>query len=524
MKPSKLSFLKVWKVACFYFVFPLTGLLSLSGCQNKPRPSFIIVALDRLSFNAYSCADEKSNSSSGLDTLCKEAIRFTHAYTTSVQPAAALGSLLTGNYPYVHGLHRGSGRMKSQAIRASVIADQQGYRTSFFSGSPAVMKKTGLAKGFDFFDDLSFLDQKNYLGQFKKQSDSFITWADESREPFFSIIYNSELESLNEAETDISTFEKLDENLATFFGELKQNDLWNSNYVIVIGLQGQSDYSRYDESLMSNLHSENTNISLFVKPPRQKGDDGINRKVDTFVNTADLGWALIKTLNDSITKPTDDHFPIVDLSILWKTPEGKSLPDLDRKLLIETINPWAVDLESRYAVLFKNFVYIENNHDHIFNSLNDGLETIDLSNSLTSLSTDFKNDNRRILSSIRGSLKQNQWLDFKTDIDGWVSANREYWLDPISRPTILADEWARFNATRISQPLTTLMIQNYVVNNKVEALRQLGFKIESAKTTEKDANLDEARRQSMNLSLENLWGIWGKNKNWAQSPLIKEYQ
>lgn len=527
MKPSKLSYVKVWKIAIFMVGLIMAGLLSLSGCESKQKPSFIIVAFDRLSFNAVPCSEERSSLHSGIGILCKEALRFTHAYTTSIQPAAAMGSLLTGNYPYVHGLHRSNSRINSKQKLLSEIASQQGYRTSFFSGSPEIMKKTGLAKGFDLFDDLSFLDKKNYINPFKFQTDVALSWVGSSPRPFLTIIHNSELESLSDAEADITTFEKLDETLAQFFSSLKERNLWESNYVVLIGLQGVSDYSRPNETTMSNLHSENTNISLFVKPPRQKGDDGVSWKIDSFVNTADLGWSLMKTIDEDFLKPLDDFFNTEDFSYLWK---GHVLPveeTKERKFLIEATNPWLNEISVRYAVLLGHLVYIENQSDELFNSLTDGLETIDISVNATSMQNDFKNENRKVLSAIRNQTRQSAWKDYKTDIDDWVDSNRKYWADPNSRPSLLESEMKRYETTEVRQPLTALLVQNLIANanNKPDALKKLKLKLDPTKSqSEKDAYFEEARRQSMNLALENLWGLWDKNKNWTQSTVIREYQ
>jgi hypothetical protein len=525
MKPSKLSYVMVWKRALFVGALVFSGLLSLSSCGKTQRPSFIIVALDHLSFNSFSCVDERTTLNSGLDILCKEAMRFTHAYTTSVQPAAAVGSLLSGSYPYVHGLHRSWGRIQPQEKLLSEIADSQGYRTSFFSGSPAIMKKTGLSRGFDSFDDLSFLDKRNYITPFSKQAEAAFNWMTDSDQPFLTVIYSSELESLNDAEADVTTLEKFDESLAGFFSDLKRKDLWESSYVIVLGLQGVSDYSRPDETVMSNLHSENTNITMFVKPPRRKGDEGMNWKIDTFVTTADLGWSLIQTIDDDFFKQPDELFPALDFSNLWKKTNETSAVNDERNILIETVNPWADGIETRYAILQGNLVYVESQNDELFNSLNDGLETIDISSAATSTQTDFKTENRKLIATLRQKTKQDSWLHFKTEMDDWIESNRDYWSEPNSRPEIFEAELARYKKTKIKQPLTSLLVQNLTTTGKTEILKDLGLKIDAQKSaTEKESYFEEARRQSMNLSLENLWGLWGKNKAWDQSTVIKEYQ
>ena len=185
----------------------------------------IVIAVDRLSFNTFSCGDDKQNSASGLNTLCNEGIRFTHAYTTSTQSAAAMGSLLTGLYPVQHQLHRSFDRLNRQVGLIQEQALRSGYRTLFLSGSPSILKRTGLSAGFDFFDDLTFLEKKTYFLDFKIQAEKFFNLIQDDADAFFSVIYNSELESPNEGESEISKFEKLDEKFFNFFKLLKQKNL-----------------------------------------------------------------------------------------------------------------------------------------------------------------------------------------------------------------------------------------------------------------------------------------------------------
>ena len=330
MKAPKVSLFKVLII----LLLIVTGLWSLTSCQDIKKPSFIIVAADQLSFNSFSCNEDRATGISGLNTLCQESIRFTNAFTTSTQTAAAMGSLLSGAYPYQHRLHRSFDRINPEQPLLQEFFKSANYRTSFWSGNPAILKKTGLSRGFDVFDDSSFLNQSMYSMNFKEQTILFRNWANESALPFFSVIYTSELESLNEGETQISSIENFDDKLGLFFNELKAANLWESNYVVVLGLQGKSEYNRPNESAFSNLHSENTNVALFVKPPRQKGDEGINWKIDGAVNLADLGYSLIKTINPLYTLIKDLRFPVWEFSGLWMKNENLSADS--RKLIVSS--------------------------------------------------------------------------------------------------------------------------------------------------------------------------------------------
>lgn len=486
MKASNLPLFKLWLILLLIF----TGLWSLTACQDIKRPSFIIIAADKLSFNSFSCNEERTTSISGLNTLCQESIRFTNAFTTSTQSAAAMGSLLSGAYPFSHRLHRSFDRISAEQALLQESFKSNGYRTSFWSGNPTILKKTGLSRGFDIFDDTSFLSQTRYAMNFKEQTILFKNWVHETATPYFSVIYTSELESLNEGETQISSIENFDEKLGHFFNELKSSNQWESNFIVVVGLQGESEYSRPNESGFSNLHSESTNIALFVKPPRQKGDEGINWKIDTAVNVADLGYSLIKTINPTYLPPNDPQFPVLEFSSLWSKNEKPTVEP--RKLIIEATNTWKQQLEIRFAVIFKNYLFIESAENEIYNKLTDGLETINLINAENVL----KEDEILHLEKIRRKLHAQKWIDYQPVDYKWVIANREYWSKPNGRRNVFQDEKHRLMREGTSHPLSTLLV--YFQDPNIE----------------KDAVYEEARRHSYNLANENIWGLWNPEKSW----------
>lgn len=486
MKASKLSLIKVW--ICLFLMS--AGLWSLTSCQDIKKPSYIVIAADQLSFNSFSCNEDREIAGSGLNTLCQESIRFTNAFTTSTQTSAAMGSLLSGTYPIHHKLHRSIDRIYSEQPLLQEFFKSENYRTSFWIGNPTILKKTGLSRGFDVFDDSSFLNQSMYSMNFKEQTLLFKNWANESSVPFFSVIYTSELESLNEGETQISSIENFDDKLGAFFSELKAANQWDSNYIIVLGLQGESEYGRPNESEFSNLHSENTNIALFVKPPRDKGDEGINWKIDTAVNLADIGYSLIKTISPQYLITNDLQFPIWDFSGIWSP--GNTLPSGQRKLIFESTNTWKPQLEIRFAMLYKNYLMIEAEKNEFYNKLTDGLETIDLNKT----QREIKDEDLAYLDQIRSDSSAVKWTQYQPDNYKWVISNREYWSKPNSRRSVFQNEKNRLISERTTQPLSSLLI--YFLDPKLD----------------KDSHYEEARRSSYNLAHENIWGLWAPDKVW----------
>ncbi len=523
MTSSKLSLIKVW----IYITVIAAGLSSLSSCQKDKKPSILILAIDRLAFNSFSCGDDKQNTLSGLNILCKEAIRFTHAYTTSVQPSAALASLLTGLYPVDHKLHQSSDRLDPNIRTLPEKALALGYHTYFFGGSPTVLRKTGLSAGFDIFDDFSFLEKKIYFMDLKFQSEKFLTAVSEDKNQFFSVIHNSELTSLNQGESEISGFEKLDEKIYNFFNELKIRNLWDGNYVIVVGLQGESDPSRSNETSFSNLNSENTLVTLFLKPPRSMGDEGIFWKIDSTVSLADIGhslWTTITADKNPNKNNLDHEFPIYDISATWLK-QSKSTVLLQRRILIEAIDTWTSGLALRFSVIYKNLKYTEGLKSQVYNILTDGMESINIS----SQQKQFIDENLFILSTVRIKYNILFWENYQSQWSEWILSNREYWSKPNSRPALFKKELERLKSTGRVQPLTGLLLKSVMSTNSTAQLNnaKLNFmqtQVEKYSEKQQETYFEKAKLQSINLALENIWGLWKPAVDGLYSDLIFENQ
>lgn len=521
MTSSKLSLLKVW------ILLPalVAGLWSMVSCQKPKRPSYLIVAVDRLSFNSFTCGEEKQNLNSGLSILCVEALRFTHAYTTSTQSAAAMASILTGLYPVQHRLHRSFDRLDPSVKMVQETADQMGYQTYFLSGSPTILKKTGLSSGFDIFEDSLFFEKKSYFLDFNFQTEKLFNLIQDSAEPFFAVIYNSELESLNEGESQISSLEKLDEKFFKFFSDLKRKNLWDETYVIVVGLQGKSDYSRYDETPFSNLNSENTRINLFIKPPRQFGDEGIFLKLDSTISLADLGYTLWNSLSDKKVisqNRLETEFPILDFSAIWKT-QNKNVALPARKILMEAADTWSQSISLRLAVLYKNLLYIEDLKPNVYNTLTDGLESINTA----SQQKEFLSESRGDADVLRKQFGFSDWLNYRSKWQDWVQLNREYWSKPNSRKLVLETEKNRIQRQMTTQPMSVFLAKSLFQSKRFEELKlikAIDSKQINSLENAKVYNFENIKQQSLNLALENVWGIWQPYKRWLQSSAILENQ
>lgn len=456
------------------YVFFILQTLAWTSCQKNEKASILVIALDKLPSDTIMCTDESNNETSGVAILCKESIRFTHSYTTSTQSAAAMGSLLTGQYPISHNLYRSFDRLNPLSISVAQIAKKNNYVTSFFSGSPFILRRTGLSDYFDVFDDSIASSPTEFDTDFKQQAQSFFQWVSSTRHPFFSVIYNSELNKLSNTETDQSSFEKLDEKLYQFFTEMKAQGLWDKTYIFLIGLNGSNKYSRFGMNAITNLHSENTSVATLIKIPRQKGDEGINWKNDLRINLADLGYTLQCLLGGHCQSSTE-LFPVLDLSELWSphfSSDTKAL--FERPILVQTTDNFIRFFpQHRFSVLDINYNFIQNekNHFEIFNTLSDKAELIDLSNSTNEIRLpqryiDYLNNFNTVKN---GEDVDETYIEQQRSYEELTKQNYDFWTRTNARETIFQNSISEYNPLFINYLYYIHKINKQKPSNEIEA-------------------------------------------------------
>jgi arylsulfatase A-like enzyme len=79
----------------------------LSGAQAAARrPNFVIIFADDLGYGDLACYGSRTNQTPYLDRMAKEGVRFTDFYVPMPYCAPSRATLLTGRYPFRHGLVR----------------------------------------------------------------------------------------------------------------------------------------------------------------------------------------------------------------------------------------------------------------------------------------------------------------------------------------------------------------------------------------------------------------------------------
>ena len=255
----------------------------LAGCEwKKPvRTSFLVVAVDRLGVTRAGCSEKDDATRSGLAEMCDESVRFTHAFTTSTLSAPAMGSILTGQYPYRSGLrHNGAGELGTLSSSTRTIAERAlelNYRTLFVSGGPPLLRRTGLHQGFEVFDDSIQPDSRRLHRSARQVVDIFSRWLDiqDREDPFFTVLHMGDMlvpwspmpdDSGRVRESTVrGQFDEVDESLARLWDYLKKRGRWEHTTIVLVGLQGDSTDVRIGEVPALDLHSDTTHITMLIK-------------------------------------------------------------------------------------------------------------------------------------------------------------------------------------------------------------------------------------------------------------------
>ncbi len=145
-------------------------LAGLSGCstetdstgaggevgQGGPRPNILLVTLDTTRPDYLSTYAKRGESTPNFDALANDGIRFDLAVSASAVTPVSHATILTGRFPYGHGLRVLSGaggyRLPEDVPTLATALSKAGYRTAAVHSAFPVSSYFGLTRDFDRVD------------------------------------------------------------------------------------------------------------------------------------------------------------------------------------------------------------------------------------------------------------------------------------------------------------------------------------------------------------------------------------
>ena len=118
------------------------------------RPDVLLITIDTLRADALGFAGNSAVETPTLDRLAASGRVFTQAHAHNVVTLPSHANILTGVYPYQHGVRDNSGfRLPVEIPTLATVLAEHGYRTAAFVAAYPLDSQFGLDRGFDLYDD-----------------------------------------------------------------------------------------------------------------------------------------------------------------------------------------------------------------------------------------------------------------------------------------------------------------------------------------------------------------------------------
>jgi arylsulfatase A-like enzyme/Flp pilus assembly protein TadD len=130
----------VWLTACALAGAPAPKIIP---------PNIILITVDTVRADRMGFLGSKLGLTPNLDTLARESVVFTHAYSQVPLTAPSHATILTGTYPQFHQVNDFQVPLAQDLPYASAILRVHGYHTSAFIGAMVLDPHAGFARGFD---------------------------------------------------------------------------------------------------------------------------------------------------------------------------------------------------------------------------------------------------------------------------------------------------------------------------------------------------------------------------------------
>lgn len=126
------------------------------GVSERPAEAVdvILVTLDTLRADSVGFAGNQDVSTPVLDRLAAAGRVYVNAHAHNVVTLPSHANILTGRYPFQHGVRDNSGFTLPESVPTlATVLEQAGYATGAFVGAYPLDSRYGLGRGFDVYDD-----------------------------------------------------------------------------------------------------------------------------------------------------------------------------------------------------------------------------------------------------------------------------------------------------------------------------------------------------------------------------------
>ncbi|MBC7250197.1 MAG: sulfatase [Anaerolineae bacterium] len=116
-------------------------------------PHIVLIVLDCVRAQNLSCYGYKRPTTPNIDRVAEEGVCYRQAATVGTWTVPTHATLFTGTYPATHGAVNGHAYLDNHVITLTEVLKRMGYVTVGVSNNGWVSRATGIARGFDAFEE-----------------------------------------------------------------------------------------------------------------------------------------------------------------------------------------------------------------------------------------------------------------------------------------------------------------------------------------------------------------------------------
>lgn len=275
----------------------------------SPRPPIVAISIDTLRSDRLPAYGYDSVETPAIDRLAADGVLFERAYTHVNVTLPSHASLFTGLLPPAHGVRDNAGYRLDGAIPTlAAELGRAGYATGGFVSSYVLRAGTGIARGFDVYDDEVGFETGRQLGQLQRPGAETLAAASEwlggvAGAPFFLFLHLYEphapyappppfAERYRENPYD-GEVAAADAVLGLLIERLEELGVYDDALVVLLSDHGEGlmDHGEMDHLIL--IYREVLQVPLIVKLP---GGERAGERVAANAQLADVAPAVYSLL------------------------------------------------------------------------------------------------------------------------------------------------------------------------------------------------------------------------------------
>jgi len=263
--------------------------VNTNTAPSRKVPNVILITLDTVRADRVGAYGARAVGTPVVDGLAADGVLFEHAISQVPLTWPSHAVICTGLYPFQNGVQDFTGQPLDARFRTVAQAfRQKGFLTAGVISSFALDQSWGLARGFDFYDDVFSRDayENRELGLVERKAgqsvDHALAWLKKvSGKPFFFWLHLYDAHSPYSPPEPYRTqyadrpydgeIAYMDHELGRLIAWLKARQLYDNTVILVVSDHGESLGEHGEREHGFFVYNSTVHIPLIVKPQKGSG-------------------------------------------------------------------------------------------------------------------------------------------------------------------------------------------------------------------------------------------------------------